>query len=63
MNNLLFILLLLIACDNPIESSCGDSFSFMLEDLNPSSSTYGTQVGPDSWENQIRLFYFSNNEM
>ena len=48
------------ACQD--DPSCSDSFSFMLTDLNTTSSTYCTSVGPDTWEGEIRLFYFSSNE-
>ena len=39
-----------------------DDTSFMLTDLNSTSSTYNTQIGPNTWAGEIRLFYFSNNE-
>ncbi len=61
MTSLIFILLLLAGCESPTQP-CENSISFMLEDLNSTSSTYGSQVGPDSWENEIRLFYFSTSE-
>ena len=35
---------------------------FQLEDLNTSSPTYGTLVGPQTYPNKIRLFYFSEEE-
>ena len=74
MQNIFFLLLFLFsACeDTPIgssDSSCGDindscsnPISFMLEDLNTTSSTHCELVGPDTWEGEIRLFYFSSNE-
>ncbi len=73
MINLILILLLLVGCENPAQqddcdsnseyySLCEDSISFMLKDLNSTSPTYCSQVGPDSWTNEIRLFYFSTSE-
>ena len=35
---------------------------FMLTDLNTTSPTYNTQIGPNTWAGEIRLFYFSSNE-
>ena len=50
---------------NDCEGGCNgyDSESFMLTDLNATSSTYLSFVGPATWSNEIRLFYFSTNEM
>ena len=71
MQNFLFILLFLLSCSESNDSaagpngsnvSCDDPMLFMLEDLNTTSSTYGESVGPETWANQIRLFYFTNNE-
>ena len=39
-----------------------DDTSFMLTDLNSTSSTYNTQIGPNTWAGEIRLFYFSSDE-
>ena len=71
MQNFLFILLFLLSCSESNDStagpngsnvSCDDPMLFMLEDLNTTSSTYGESVGPETWANQIRLFYFTSNE-
>ena len=62
MINLIFILLLLVGCKNPTQQDDCNSISFMLKDLNSTSPTYWSQVGPDSWTNEIRLFYFSTSE-
>ena len=36
--------------------------SFMLSDLNATSPTYGSLIGPSTHSNQLRLIYFSENE-
>ena len=55
-----------VSCDetatHPSMVSCDASNSFMLEDLNSSSSMFGELVGPSAWDGEIRLFYFSSNE-
>ena len=67
----LFLLsLIIISCDNNDNNdyTCNDletnsdSFSFFLQNLNPNSDTYHECIGPDSYPNTVRLFYFSNNE-
>ena len=65
-------LLFLLSCDggdnNNNNSICNDietnsaSFSFFLQDLNPNSTTYSECIGPDTYPNSVRVFYFSNNE-
>ena len=35
---------------------------FQLLDLNTSSPSYGSLVGPQTYSGEIRLFYFSDNE-
>ena len=71
MVNIFFLLLFLISgCeDTPTKNttcntntSCSNPLSFMLTDLNTTSSTYCTLVGPDTWEGEIGLLYFSDNE-
>ena len=64
----IFIILFLIfsACDeNPVDSSenlPSNPISFSLQDLNTSSGTYNLFIGPDTWDGEIRLFYFSDDE-
>ena len=64
----IFIILFLIfsACDeNPVDSSGNlpsNPISFSLQDLNTSSGTYNDFIGPDTWDGEIRLFYFSDDE-
>ena len=73
MKTILIILFFIFSgCDeNPVEVDiCLDSsqnlpdtpISFMLQDLNTTSSTYAQSVGPENWDGEIRLFYFSSNE-
>ena len=67
---LITLLFLLSSCDETATDpsmgqeliACDDSSSFMLEDLNSSSSMFGELVGPSTWDGEIRLFYFSSNE-
>jgi hypothetical protein len=65
-NIFILILFFFSACDenptNPSEGTPSNPILFMLEDLNMSSLTYGQLVGPDTWEGEIRLFYFSEDE-
>ena len=42
--------------------SCETHLTFKFIDRNLSSPTYCESVGPENWENEIRLFYFSSNE-
>ena len=64
----IFIILFLIfsGCDeNPVDSSQNlpsNPISFSLQDLNTSSGTYNLFIGPDTWDGEIRLFYFSDDE-
>jgi len=65
-------LLFLLSCDggdnNNNNNICNDietdsaSFSFFLQDLNPNSTTYSECIGPGTYPNSVRVFYFSNNE-
>ena len=36
--------------------------NFTLTDLNTTSPSYGTLIGPSAFSNQLRLIYFSENE-
>jgi len=69
---LLLILVIISSCEKEEENifvnncentgSCPDAFTFTFPDLNETSSTYCTSVGPETWNGEIRLFYFSTNE-
>ena len=45
--------------NNSYHHSC---FSWELIDLNTTSLSFNSLIGPNTWENNIRLVYFSNNE-
>ena len=36
--------------------------NFLLEDLNPSSETYGINIGPQFFEGKVTLYYFPFSE-
>ena len=67
MNKLPFFSLILLA----LFWSCGDSpiqnikledrsFVYLLEDINPSSETFGLDVGPSHFEGKVLLSYFGH---
>ncbi len=35
-------------------------YNYILEDINPNSSTYGQIISPDTFNNQITLHYFGH---
>ncbi len=35
-------------------------YNFSLEDLNPNSATFGEEVGPSNFLNQVTLIYFGH---
>ena len=35
-------------------------YNFNLEDINPSSSTYGQEIGPASFAGIVPLYYFGH---
>jgi len=63
---LLLFSLILVSCDSDSEDlSCNENsndLSFLLKDLNPESDTYDIPIGPETYTNTVRIFYFSNNE-
>ena len=63
---LLSISLIFLSCDNSnadiICSENSNTFIFSLKNLNPNSNSYNEYIGPDTYPDSIRLFYFSNNE-
>ena len=45
---------------NGDNSTC--QLNFLLEDLNPSSETYGINIGPQFFEGKVTLYYFPFSE-
>ena len=45
---------------NGDNSTC--QLNFSLEDLNPSSETFGVNIGPQFFNGKVTLYYFHNSE-
>jgi|GEM_PF-2443844 len=64
---LFFITFYFTACEslsppknNIIEE--GEVLSFSLQNINPNSTTFGNDVGPQDYLGKVVLIYFTNNE-
>ena len=52
---------LLLACTSPGDALPGDALpSFLLEDHNPTSVTFGQQVGPGDQAGLVSAWYFGH---
>ncbi len=51
MRNLLFILVLSVSFGQ---------YTFSAQDLNPTSSTYSEEIGPETYPGVVTLYYFGH---
>ena len=55
------LLLTVSACeDKKVELEGSDFPPFLVEDLNPNSSTYGKEVGPSFYFGKVAAYYFGD---
>jgi len=55
------LLLTVSACeDKKVEIEDSDFPPFLVEDLNPNSSTYGKEVGPSFYFGKVSAYYFGD---
>jgi hypothetical protein len=64
---LLMPLVLFLACEDEKEKDCAGNnntcqLNFSLEDLNPSSETFGVNIGPQFFNGKVTLYYFPSTE-
>jgi hypothetical protein len=54
-------LIFILSCeDKKVEIGDSDFTSFLVEDLNPNSSTYGKKVGPSFYFGKAAAYYFGD---
>ena len=46
--------------DGEVLSMCTQNYDYLLTDINPSSETYGIDIGPGYFQNQVTLHYFGH---
>ena len=55
---LLILLAFLFFSCNPPDEEVG--YDYSLVDINPNSDTYGVNISPDYFENQVTVHYFGH---
>jgi len=57
----LFAVMLWVSCEDEIvEMEDLDFVPFLVEDLNPKSSTYGEKIGPPFYLGKVSAYYFGD---
>ena len=57
----LFSVMLWVSCQDKIVAMEDLDFApFLIEDLNPNSSTYGKEVGPSFYFGKVAAYYFGD---
>ena len=54
---LILLAFVFFSCDPPDEEVVYD---YSLVDINPNSDTYGVNISPDYFENQVTVHYFGH---
>ena len=54
----LTFLLLTFNCNNPTDNQFDLDRNWTNQDINPSSSTYGVNIGPSFYRGKVSLYYF-----
>lgn len=57
---ILFLLFVFSCEDKKVEIGDSDFTPFLVEDLNPNSSTYRKEVGPSFYFNKVAAYYFGD---